>query len=250
MELIALLSSAVSTAKILSKLFLPPEAIDSKIDMEYIAEQGYIEYKADFCIPRLRRWSFRRKQIPSVKLECAEGFLIINAYLKTETDSRELVIPTLHCSLPPLTGKKEVSSLAGAEVSLRVQISIDLTHRILCNWVTLEPDCNNHLKATLTNTMDIRVRNFLLRKKLPANRKLKKAVLHINKKPHNAPFILQHKIEIDSCSGDLKKEFPSVDTSTSTRINVQEDSTKYWEIIIPIELLEKKQELIVDLVFQ
>lgn len=244
-EIIGLLGSSASIAQILSKFFMPAEAVDLDVTMQYVAEQGCLEYDAKFTIPRSRGFLSKRK-IPKVQLDCAEGFLNINARLETETESRELIIPTLNCSLPPLVGSEEVKSLAGRRLSLTIQISIDLSHRIACQWAQLD---SNHLKATVTNTLDIPVRDFRTRTKIPPERKLKKASLIRNGTPAPVPLILYHNVELRSNTGNLESEFPNADTSNSSWINLA-DADKSSEIIVPIDHLEPNKGLIIDLLFE
>lgn len=244
-EIIGLLGSSASISQILSKFFVPSEAVDLNVTMQYDAEKACLAYDAKFVIPRSRRFLFKKK-IPKIQLDCAEGFLSINARLQTETELRELILPTLNCSLPPLVGREEVKSLAGKRLHLTIQISINLSHRIACRWAQLE---SNHLKATVTNTMGIPVTDFRTQIKMPPERKLKKASLIRNRTPEPVPVILYHDVKLYSNSGNLESELPNADTSNSSWLNLP-DAEKSSEIIVPIDHLEPTKGLIIDLLFE
>lgn len=248
-ELVGLLSSSANIGKILSKFFMPPEAIQPDVKMTYFAEESQLEYRASFKIPK--QGIFKKfKKIAGVKLKCPEGFLVLQARLETEKDLREFIIPVIHCSLPPLIGLEE-KPISEARVLLRVVINIDLSHCILKEWFPFTPS-DNHLKARITNTMDILVRNYQLRERMPINRRLKKAIVVQDGNPKEVPLLLHHQSELYCTQGDLEREFPNLDTSSASCFdtsNMDMPFERSSEIIVPIENLPENRDLIVDLVF-
>ena len=250
LDIVALVSSTVTISQALSRLFLPPEAIEPDVQMQYIAESGILQYSATFKLPKRKRaHSFRRKKMPCIELKCTEGFLLIKSHLDIDVVHKEIPIPSLHCCLPSIIGPENVETLAGREIELTLELNIDLGHKIH----TPEPARlyaeDSHLKCNVTNTLDIPVKDYRFKIKVPDNRRLIEVLLIDNGSPKPIPVTLNRYAEVSCTTGKLLQDLPTINTADSSWVNDEHAYTS-TEIVVPIDHIEANHELIVDLIFR
>lgn len=247
LETVALISSTITIGQALSKLFLPPEAIEPDVNMEYEADSSGILYSATFTLPKYKRLSFFNKKKPCMELKCKEGFLLMKSHLDIGVDYKEVTVPSLHCCIPSVIGEENIKTLSGRRVNLTLEVNIDLEHRIHTNEPRLAPN-SNHMKCSVTNTLDIPVRNYQFKIHMPNNRKLIEALLIDDGIPKTTPVILNRRVALSCTTGKLLQDFPTINTADSSWVNDERNDTS-TEIVVPIDHIEANHELIVDLIF-